>query len=166
LGTKTQSTTDAPKNVSRRRVVAGAAWAVPAVVVASAAPAMAASPCEVKFETTQASAKCCNGRVKNMKVVFQVTDVNNCVGATDQICITDVQLGNGQDRGTLVNANPCTVAGGTITIYLLDTDSCTVNLVVSYTVDGGPTQTAEVKSDNIPSGNSDADCCPNGDCTP
>lgn len=166
MGTKSPSTQAAPNNVSRRRVVAGAAWSVPAVVVASAAPAVAASPCEVEFETTQDSAKCCNGNVKNMKVVFRVTDVNNCVGATDEICITDVQLGNGQDRGTLVNTSPCTVAGGTITVYLLDTDSCTVNLIVSYTINGGDTQTADVKSDNIPSGNSDADCCPSGNCTP
>jgi hypothetical protein len=33
------------QGVSRRTVVKGTAWAVPAVVVASAAPAMAASPC-------------------------------------------------------------------------------------------------------------------------
>ena len=166
MGTESSSATGAPKTISRRRVVAGAAWSVPAVMVASAAPAVAASPCEVQFTVAQGSNKCCNGAVKNMKVVFQVTDVNNCVGATDQICITDVQLGNGQSRGTLVNQNPCTTDGGTITVYLLDTDSCTVNLVVTYTISGGAPQTTEVKSDNIPSGNSDADCCPDGNCTP
>ena len=43
MGTESSSATGAPKNISRRRVVAGAAWSVPAVVIASAAPAMAAS---------------------------------------------------------------------------------------------------------------------------
>jgi hypothetical protein len=44
MGTEQSSTQGASNNVSRRRVVAGAAWSVPAVMVASAAPAVAASP--------------------------------------------------------------------------------------------------------------------------
>lgn len=44
MGTESSSTAGAPNNISRRRVVAGAAWSVPAVMVASAAPAVAASP--------------------------------------------------------------------------------------------------------------------------
>lgn len=44
---KANETTSAPtpSGVSRRTVVKGAAWAVPVVAVASAVPAMAASPC-------------------------------------------------------------------------------------------------------------------------
>lgn len=45
MGTESSSTQGAPNKISRRRVVAGAAWSVPAVMVASAAPAMAASKC-------------------------------------------------------------------------------------------------------------------------
>jgi hypothetical protein len=44
MGSESSSAAGAPNNISRRRVVAGAAWSVPAVVVASAAPAVAASP--------------------------------------------------------------------------------------------------------------------------
>ncbi len=40
-----KSVTPGPSGVSRRTVVKGAAWAVPAIAVASSVPAMAASPC-------------------------------------------------------------------------------------------------------------------------
>lgn len=49
MGTESSSTPGAPKTISRRRVVAGAAWSVPAVMVASAAPAVAASPGPLTF---------------------------------------------------------------------------------------------------------------------
>jgi len=49
MGTESSSTTGAPKSISRRRVVAGAAWSVPAVMVASAAPAVAASKGPIEF---------------------------------------------------------------------------------------------------------------------
>jgi hypothetical protein len=49
MGTEQSSTQGAPKNISRRRVVAGAAWSVPAVMVASAAPAVAASKGPLEF---------------------------------------------------------------------------------------------------------------------
>lgn len=167
MGTESSSTQGAPKNISRRRVVAGAAWSVPAVMVATAAPAVAASQCVVEFVTTQDSRKCCNGPVKNMKIVFEAVDKNNCVDATAEICITDVLLANGQDRGTIVFDGQCGAIGDPLTVYLLDTDSCTVNLLVYYSIDGeDAAMPAAVQSENVPGGNVDADCCPDGDCTP
>ncbi len=152
---------------SRRTIATGAAWAVPVIAVGAAAPLASASvtPCVPEFETQAGSFKCCNGPVKNMKLVIKVTDVNDCISSTSSICVTDVTLANGQDNGTVVfvpggGSSVCVVEGGTFTVYLLDTDSCTVNLLVHFSVDGGPTQVTPVKSGNIPSGNSDGDCQP------
>ncbi len=149
---------------SRRTVASGAAWAVPVIAVGAAAPAMAASPptCVPTFTVADGSFKCCNGKVKNMKVVLKVTDANNCIDdGKDAVCITDVQLGNGQDRGKLVfeGGKNCTTVGGTITVYLLGTDSCTANLIITYTVGGGAPQVIEVKSSSI-RGNDDDACKP------
>ena len=125
---------------------------------------MAGSPneCVPEFTTVQGSFKCCNGPVKNMKLVIQVTDANGCLDeGSDTVCIEDIQLANNQDRGTLVfEGGECTVIGGTITVYLLDTDSCTVNLLVTYSLNDGESAVAPLKSDNIPAGNADGDCTP------
>lgn len=149
---------------SRRTIATGAAWAVPVIAVGAAAPAMASSPneCFPEFTVQPGSFKCCNGRVKNMKLVVQVTDVNGCLEAgSDTICVSDVSLGNNQDIGEVVfEGSQCVTEGGTFTVFLLDTDSCTVNLLVTFSINGGDAQVAELKSDNIPSGNSDGDCVP------
>ena len=148
---------------SRRTVARGAAWAVPVIAVTAAAPAMASSPgCIPQFTTVEGSFKCCNTAVKNMKLVILVTDVAGClVEGESAVCISDIQLANGQDRGELVfEGGQCTEEGGTITAYLLDTHSCTVNLEIYYSIDDGPTQMAELQSDNIPSGNTEGDCQP------
>jgi len=150
---------------SRRTIAKGAAWAVPVIAVSAAAPAMAASGgCIPQFTTVQGSFKCCNnGPEKNMKLVIKVTDVSGClVEGESSVCITDIQLSNGQSRGNLVfeGGESCTTDGGTITAYLLGTHSCTVNLNIFFTVDGGDVQLATLQSDNIPSGNTSGDCQP------
>jgi len=126
---------------------------------------MATSPneCVPEFTAVQGSFKCCNTAVKNMKLVIKVTDANGCLDdATDVVCITDIQLANGQDRGTLVfeGGDQCTPVGDTITAFLLDTDSCTVNLLISYTLNGGSPLVAPLKSGNIPAGNTAGACQP------
>jgi len=45
---------EAPRGPSRRTIVAAAAWSVPVIAVASAAPAMAASPGVITFDPGQA----------------------------------------------------------------------------------------------------------------
>ena len=148
---------------SRRTIATGAAWAVPVIAVGAAAPHAAASNnvCTPVFEIVpEDSFKCCNGgNVKNMKVTITVTDVNNCVAAGQSICIVDVTLGNGQDNGTLVfvpggKDSICVAENATFTVYLQDTDSCTVNLLVSYQIGGtGPVLTTPLQSTNVPGGN-------------
>lgn len=156
---------------SRRTIAKGVAWAAPVIAVGAAAPAFAASPndCVPQFSTIEGSFKCCNGNVvdvngeKNMKLVIKVTDVNGClVDGVSSVCIQDIQLANGQSRGDLVfqDGDQCTVEGGTITAYLLGTHSCTVNLEIYYTIDGGDVRMAVLQSDNIPSGNTSGDCQP------
>jgi hypothetical protein len=156
------------RRVSRRTIAAGAAWAVPVIAVGAAAPAMAASgECVPAFTAVEGSYKCCDGSTtikgkKNMKVVIQITDANGCLDeGSDTICIESVKLGNGQSIGSLVFVGPkCTSVGGTVTVYLLDVQSCTVNLLVDYTLNGSSVRTAALKSDNISSGNSAGDCVP------
>lgn len=150
------------KQVSRRTVMKGAAWSVPVVVVATAAPALAAASCEIVFTATNDSRKCCNGQPKNMKLVLSVGAANGCAPEGSQVCITDVRLDTGGGSiGSLVYPNgQCAGVGGTITVYLLNTSNCTVNLLVDYTLGAGPVQTSPVQSDNIPGGNTDAECEP------
>ena len=54
----------------------------------------------------------------------------------------------------------CTTEGDTFAVYLLNVSNCTVNLLITYSVDGGPAQVAALKSGNIPNGNTAGDCLP------
>ena len=150
--------------VRRRTIAQGAAWAVPVITVGVAAPAMAASgppneECQPVLTVQPGSTKCCNGPVKNMKVFLKATDANNCGIPIDLgIALLDVLLANGQDRGTLTWGDadgnplpgpPTVYLGDVFTIFLGDTDSCTVNLLVETEQYG----IIEVKSDNEAGGN-------------
>lgn len=154
------------RRVSRRTIASGAAWAVPVIAVGAAAPHASASgtPCVPSFIVDiDKSFKCCDGgRLKNMKLVIDIVDENNCLATGTAICITDIRLGNGQPIGTLSPTPPiCGAVDGEVTVYLLNVQSCTVNLDVYYTVAGdGTVRKTALKSGNIPSGNSDAACVP------
>lgn len=124
---------------------------------------MAASPneCVPTFTATGASAKCCAGNVKNMKLVITVTDPTNCLLPADGVCILDLTVDTPNDTiGSKVGLNQCVAENGEITIYLLDVSNCSVNLTVTYSING-VTGTAALKSENIPSGNQpDSVCVP------
>lgn len=141
--------------ISRRSIALGAAWAVPVIAVGQAAPAMAASGhCDPNLVVVpEESSKCCNGKVKNMKVTVKVTDTNGCGSApgAEVFTILSAQLDN---SGT---ANDIQIVDNTI--YLLDTSNCTVNLLCTFLLNG-QTYTRAVTSNNIPSGNTDGDCTP------
>ncbi len=71
------------KGISRRTLVAGTAWAVPVVAVASAAPAFAQSPCSlnVTFITNSACkwpGNSCSSHPKGYSFCFNVTDTCPC----------------------------------------------------------------------------------------
>ena len=79
---------------------------------------MASSPneCVPEFTVAPGSFKCCNGPVKNMKLVVLVTDVLGCINSGDAICIQNVELANGQDISEVVfEGDQCVVEGGTFT---------------------------------------------------
>lgn len=153
---------------SRRTIATGAAWAVPVIAVGASAPLAAASQnCVPDFQVDlEGSFKCCDGStvdvngLKNMKLRLRVVDVNNCLTSGDSVCVTDVALANGQPIGDIVfEGGQCTTEGGYITVYLLDVKSCTVNLLISFSV-GINTGTVAIKSGNISSGNVAGDCQP------
>ena len=150
---------------SRRTIASGAAWAVPVIAVGAAAPAMAASPppCVPEFTVVpEESFKCCNTAIKNMKLVIQITDKQNCLDSDASVCIVDVtpSTPNVTIGRTVIEGDECTAENGTVTVYLLNVSNCTVNLTISYTVDGGAVQTTALKSGNIPNGNTRGDCIP------
>jgi hypothetical protein len=82
-------------SVSRRTIVKGAAWSVPAIVVATAAPAMAATPI-VTIGVGLACKHPGNGDTKHYH--FELTVTNNG-GTTSTITINDIVLvpTSGQD---------------------------------------------------------------------
>ena len=149
---------------TRRTVASGAAWAVPVIAVGAAAPAMASSPpdCVPTFTAQKGSIKCCKGKTKSMKIIIKVTDTKGCVDKpTDSICIQSVVPDTGKytiGKTTFSPKSGCTQVGGTVTVYLYDVSNCTVNLLVNFTVNGGPIQTTPLKSSNI--SDSDGECLP------
>ena len=152
------------RRVSRRTIATGAAWAVPVITIGAAAPLVAASQnCVPEFEVVaEGSFKCCNGQVKNMKLKIKVTDISQCLEASDIICIQDVSVATPNDSiGDVVFVgDQCTTEGGTVDVYLLDVSNCSVNLLVTFTINGGVAGTVPLKSGNIPSGNTDNACVP------
>ena len=149
MGTESSSATGAPKNVSRRRVVAGAAWSVPAVMVASAAPAMAASQCL----TATFGGESCKypGSGQNAKgYKLQICFTNNCdISAT--IEVKSVQGNAASSPLVAVNQtvtvpahNPQPICLPAFVIY------CSTNsgnfLNVTYSVNGAPDQVASLPS--------------------
>ncbi len=136
---------------SRRTLVKGAAWSVPVVAVAGAAPAMAAS-CLPTFTLAPTSVKCCSGKVKSYKLDIIVTDTSGCVAAGASICIQSILPDTGGNPTVEVTEfvpDNCTPEDGMITAYLYNVSNCTVNLVVGFTIDDGPIQYAYMKADNV-----------------
>ena len=125
---------------------------------------MAASPgCVPEFTVVpEESFKCCNTAIKNMKLVIEISDKQNCLESDAVVCITDVtpSTPNVTIGQTIFEGSKCTAENGTVTVYLLNVSNCTVNLTVSYSIDGGDVQTTALKSGNIPNGNSRGDCLP------
>ena len=119
MGTDSSSATGAPKNISRRRVVAGAAWSVPAVMVASAAPAMAASQGPLSF-TGNACKLPGNANDIFKGYVFELTAFN-ATGpnpTTAVTVITNVRINNVPVTGFQVyqaSGQTCTCGGCTPT---------------------------------------------------
>src|SRR6478609_4024413 len=108
--------------MERRTLVKGAAWAMPAIVVAASAPAVAASAvCNPSLTVLPGSFKCCSGGPKKtMYLRLLVTDGNNCgLNNTSRICVTGVRLDNGQNIGQVTGLGDCVGLNGEFNIRLL-----------------------------------------------
>lgn len=147
-----------PKSgVSRRTVVKGTAWAVPAVVVATAAPAMAASPCL----TASFGGSSCKqpGLGQNADgYSLQICFTNNCTSAVT-VTVTGVESKSSGVRENLSIGSINVPVGATV-CYANPVIYCSTNsgnfLFVYYKVNGG----AEQQSADIPSPPKCADSVP------
>jgi hypothetical protein len=118
MGTESSSTAGAPNNISRRRVVAGAAWSVPAVVVASSAPAVAASRGPLEF--TGGACKLpgnANDIFKGYVFELIATNTTGPFPTTGVTVITDVRINNVAVTGFQVYVQSTTpiTPGGPVT---------------------------------------------------
>lgn len=179
-----QSSRPLPSKVSRRTLAAGAAWSVPVIAVASAAPAYALSRTPVSFTSVA-----CKHSGGSQSPYFQdyhyeilVTPPNPC---TD-IVITGVKMGTSSGSATAQSfcinspSSPpnagCTNFGtssislgcsaGTRILHIGSTNSSNNYVAISYTVNGVPfpdastTQTTPVcDTDDVCSGSGQSQVC-------
>jgi hypothetical protein len=147
--------------VSRRTVAKAMAWSVPAVALAVPAPAYAASPGII----TVSGAGCKlpgNSQDVFKGYAFRAT-ISNTTNAAITITITDMTLG-GSDLGNVgvIRLSPCTdlgtntfvvAANSTFDVALITqnaANSANGQLIISYTVDGGPVQQVSTAANAAP----------------
>lgn len=151
--------THGPAKISRRTLAVGAAWSVPVIAVASAAPAMAASEC-LKVTFGEGSCKDPgNPFGYRMKFCF----VNSCTTGIATIQVTKVQAQTssnpaltrqaGGAGGALdstdflpVNVGPGSTPTCSTQIVTGFSSNSASSLIVSFTINGGPTQTVTVSA--------------------
>ena len=155
MGTESSSTAGAPNNISRRRVVAGAAWSVPAVMVASAAPAVAASPGPLEF--TGGACKLPGNATDTFKgYVFELTATNTTgpLPTTGITVISNVKINNTSVSDFYVDVRSgAECVGGCLTTscgadptHVFCTPDGAVQQILIYTADKptGDSQNAEM----------------------
>lgn len=103
-----QSATPGPSGVSRRTVVKGAAWAVPAIAVASSVPAMAASG-DV-FQITGVTVACKFSDLKHYHLEVTIENTGNVADTIESIVITG-ENSSGQNIVWPVVADKCMCPG-------------------------------------------------------
>jgi hypothetical protein len=161
VGTENNGADGATGNVSRRRVVAGAAWAVPAVVVGSAAPAMAASP--VVVVDLACACKTSNNMQYRLLACFTNNGSTTATVTIDETTIQpqgggDVEFGTHAAFDVAVGACVCVV----LTTTTANDNASAGDVTIRYTfvnASGSETATAGASFNNI----SDCNSAPN-DC--
>lgn len=147
--------------ISRRTVAKAAAWSVPAIALAVSTPAYAASPGIITV--TGAGCKLPGASQDVFKgYAFRAT-ISNTTNAAITITIVDMTLG-GEDLGNVgvARLSPCSLLGtntfvvganSTFDVALLTQNaasSANGQLIISYTVDGGPVQTVSTAANAAP----------------
>ena len=143
------NTSDANSGISRRTVVAGTAWAVPAIVVASAAPAIAASG-----PVILTGRACMGGEPNDFDYYLEVILNNTGSGTANQFCFTQIVF-----LGVTIPLNPpqCYLLGAgseqTVTLTINDqTVSGNGSATLSYTIGSTPGSTSATYTDFPPLG--------------
>jgi len=144
-----------PKSgVSRRTVAKAMAWSVPAVALAVPAPAYAASPCTPVFSFGGQSCKC-PGNSTGIKfgyvLQFCVTVAAQCAlppGGSTAV-ITNIVNNSNKPLVPLTGSYPIevpvTVAPECSDVVILfDSESSASTLILTVSIDGGPTQQVEL----------------------
>src|SRR3954451_21784139 len=125
--TEESEMTKPTSGVSRRTVVKGTAWAVPAVVVATAAPAMAAGASQCLTATFSAlSCKQPGGGQNDFGYRLQICFTNTCT-STVQIVITGIQGNTGGSQRDPLNIPLEVPVGQTCTPALSPVIYCSTN---------------------------------------
>jgi len=147
--------------VSRRTVAKAMAWSVPAVALAVPAPAYAASPGII----TVSGAGCKlpgNSQDVFKGYAFRAT-ISNTTNAAITVTITDMTLG-GDDLGNVavIRLSPCTDLGTNTFVVAANStfdaalitqnaaNSANGQLIISFTVDGGPVQQVSTAANAAP----------------
>ena len=148
-------TSEKKSGISRRTVAKGMAWSVPAVALAVAAPAYAASPCTPVFSFGAASCKCPGGSdpIKFGYVLqFCFTVAAQCAlppGGTFARIVA-IENNSGKPLNPLNDPYPIdvpvTVAPNCSNVVVLfESSSSASTLIISYQINGaGPVLTQEV----------------------
>lgn len=132
--------------VSRRTVALGAAWSVPVIVLATAAPAAAASGlAPVIGASLEANKQPANqfGQ-KTMDFVMTLTNTGKAAGTVQVLSVT-----SSATTGS-TNGLPTTVTvpvSGSVPVsfsYVYSGNAGTATYTVSYRTDGGPVQVAQI----------------------
>lgn len=142
--------TKSQQGISRRTVVKGTAWAVPAVVVATAAPAMAASPClTIDFGPNSCKQPGQGQNFKGYNLQFCFT--NTCNVAV-QITVTQLQGAQGSAPAQPVTPALVVTVPANTANYCSDRliQYCSNNsgskIIVTYHIGTGANTTVEVSS--------------------
>ena len=157
------STDLASQGLSRRTMIAATAWTVPAVIAATSTPAMAASPGVVSF--TGVACKHPGGSQSPFNKDYHfVLNIKNTTAVDVHVTITSFQKNPPSSSSTFsvgsgvapVNTNPKTItvptsagsAGQAYIIHLRGDNSSNAPILLTYSYDGVPGQTAGVSEVN------------------
>ncbi|WP_374929094.1 hypothetical protein [Kytococcus sedentarius] len=129
--------------ISRRKLVQGAAWTAPAIAVATAAPALAASPGTPIVIDEEAEGSCkFPGESRGQKAYRIAVHFTNESQVTGTVTIDDIAGPDGKELEWAGDQNQDSYTippgGDDVVFFLLSDDSANISVQVTYsvTVDG------------------------------
>jgi hypothetical protein len=131
------------REVSRRTIAKGVAWTVPAIIVATAAPAAAASAPTVFVNATGQW----NGKSGNVTFTLFFTG-----SSTSKVTITSVTSSSGAWTKWPATEQDLTTSGTQLQLSFIAKAESTsaTNVIIKFKIDGGSEQSANVKLPDAP----------------